>query len=55
MRLIITGGTGLIGRALAAGLVARGREVTVLSRHPERAAVRPGVRVERPDARTAEG
>ncbi len=54
MRIIITGGTGLIGRALAANLVPEGHEVVVLSRHPERAVMPPGVRAERWDARTAE-
>jgi len=53
-RVIITGGTGLIGRALAAELVGDGYEVTVLSRHPERAVLAPGVRVEHWDARTPE-
>jgi uncharacterized protein (TIGR01777 family) len=56
MRLIITGGTGLIGRALAADLAGDSHEVIVLSRAPERATAIPaGVRVERWDARTAEG
>jgi len=56
MRVIITGGTGLIGRALAAELAAGGREVVVLSRSPERAANLPaGVRAERWDGRTAGG
>jgi uncharacterized protein (TIGR01777 family) len=56
MRLIITGGTGLIGRALAADLAGNSHEVIVLSRAPERATAIPaGVRVERWDARTAEG
>ncbi len=55
MRVIITGGTGLIGRALAANL-ADGHEVIVLSRRPERATGLPtGVRAERWDARSAEG
>lgn len=54
--VIITGGTGLIGRALAAGLVGAGYEVVVLSRSPERATgLPPGVRVERWDAHSAEG
>lgn len=60
MRIIITGGTGLIGRALSANLVADGHEVIVLTRSterarsPERAAQLPaGVRVEPWDARTA--
>ena len=56
MRVVITGGTGLIGRALAANLAADGHEVIVLSRSPERAPHLPdGVQVERWDARTAEG
>ena len=56
MRVIIAGGTGLIGRALAADLAAGGREVIVLSRSPERATGLPaGVRAERWDGRTAQG
>ena len=56
MRAIITGGTGLIGRALAADLTAEGHEVILLSRDPARATGLPeGVQVERWDARTAEG
>jgi uncharacterized protein (TIGR01777 family) len=37
MRITITGATGVIGSALVAELTARGDEVTVLSRNPERA------------------
>ena len=56
MRVIITGGTGLIGRALAADLLRDEHEVIALSRRPERATGVPtGMRVERWDARTAEG
>lgn len=56
MRILITGGTGLIGRPLAAGLAVDGHEVIVLSRNPERATGLPdGVRAERWDARTAGG
>ena len=56
MRVIITGGTGLIGRALAADLINDGHETIVLSRRPERATRLPAqVRVERWDARTAQG
>jgi uncharacterized protein (TIGR01777 family) len=56
MRVVITGGTGLIGRALSANLASDGHEVIVLSRSPERATHLPdGVRAERWDARTAEG
>lgn len=56
MRVIITGGTGLIGRALAEGLAADGHEVFVLSRDPQRAPDLPaGVRAARWDGRTAAG
>lgn len=34
MQILITGGTGLIGRRLCAALLARGEQVTVLSRRP---------------------
>ena len=37
MRVIITGGTGLIGRSLAARLTCQGYEVIILSRDPARA------------------
>jgi len=47
-RVLITGGTGLIGRALSANMAADGYEVIVLSRNPERAAgLPPDVRAER--------
>lgn len=36
MHVIVTGGTGLIGQALARSLVADGHRVTVLSRQPEK-------------------
>jgi len=56
MRVIITGGTGLIGRALARQLAASGREVVVLTRNPNRPAQLPtGVRAERWDGVTPEG
>jgi uncharacterized protein (TIGR01777 family) len=57
MRVIITGGTGLIGSALSSSLAADGHDVIVLSRNPERVAkqLRKGVRAERWDARTAAG
>jgi len=54
--IIITGGTGLIGRALAAELATAGYEVIVLSRNPDKAAGLPrGVRAERWDGKTAQG
>lgn len=37
MRILITGGTGLIGKALCSALIDRGHEVFVLSRTPKRA------------------
>src|SRR5512147_1988267 len=56
MRIIITGGTGLIGRALAAGLAADGHEVILLSRAPGRVTGLPaGVRAQEWDGRTAAG
>ncbi|MBI4791112.1 MAG: TIGR01777 family protein [Chloroflexi bacterium] len=55
-RVIITGGTGLIGGALASELARSGYEVILLSRNPNKARdLGPGIRVERWDARTAEG
>jgi hypothetical protein len=56
MRVIITGGAGFIGRALAAALTAAGYEVVALSRSPELASGLPaGARAERWDGRTAAG
>ena len=62
MRVLITGGTGLIGRALSENLIADGHEVIVLTRSAkrarsaERASGLPAeVRLERWDARTAQG
>jgi uncharacterized protein (TIGR01777 family) len=43
MRVTVTGATGLIGRRLVAELTGRGDDVTVLSRHPERAGSELGV------------
>lgn len=56
-RYIITGGTGLVGSALAASLAQEGHDVIVLSRTPEKYAhkLRQGVRAERWDAQSAEG
>ena len=57
MRVIITGGTGLIGSRLAETLAADDHEVIVLSRSPERRAgmFRHDVRIEEWDAETAKG
>ncbi len=56
MRLIVTGGTGLIGRALVASLASDGHEVIVLSRNPGRKFDFPsGVTVQGWDAKTTHG
>jgi hypothetical protein len=56
MRVVITGGTGLIGTALAKSLLADGHEVIALSRNPDtRNGLPPEVRVAGWDARTAKG
>ena len=56
MRVIIVGGSGLIGRALTANLTGDGHEVIILSRNPARAAGLPaGARAEGWDGRTAAG
>lgn len=56
MRILITGGTGLIGRALTASLAGEGHEVVVLSRSPERARDLPeGARAAAWDAETPDG
>ena len=56
MRVVIAGGTGLVGRALVRQLVGAGHEVVVFSRNPARGGALPaGVRAEGWDGRTAEG
>ena len=56
MRIIITGGSGLIGRPLVRSLAADDHEVIVLSRSPALVKGLPsGVRVEGWDGRTAKG
>jgi hypothetical protein len=56
MRVIITGGSGLIGRELAASLAADNHEVILLSRNPQRVTGLPaGVRAEQWDGRSAAG
>lgn len=46
MRILITGGTGLIGRHLCKALLAVGHELTVFSRKPESVAVKCGATVQ---------
>lgn len=56
MRILITGGTGLIGRALTESLAADQHEVIVLSRNPDPNTKLPaGARIVRWDARTSAG
>jgi uncharacterized protein (TIGR01777 family) len=57
MRVIISGGTGLIGRQLAASLAKDGHEVVVLSRDPQRYQRRTpdGLRLVAWDAQSAQG
>jgi uncharacterized protein len=56
MRVVIAGGSGLLGRALSGPLAAEGHEVIVLSRHPARVrGLPPGARAEPWDGRTVAG
>lgn len=56
MNVLIPGGSGLLGRALAASLVAAGHNVTVLSRSPQRVSGLPaGVGLAGWDAQTPAG
>ena len=56
MRIIITGGTGLIGRPLSAALVADGHDVTVLTRNPDKVKDMPaGVKLAAWDGQSAQG
>ncbi len=56
MRVIITGGTGLIGKALAESLLADKHEVIVLSRQPDRVTNLPaGIQLQQWDGKSADG
>lgn len=56
MSIIITGGTGLIGKALATDLAQTGQEVFILTRFPQKSYKLPAnVHFEKWDARTADG
>jgi uncharacterized protein YbjT (DUF2867 family) len=54
MKVLVPGGTGLLGRAVVAGLVGAGHEVRVLSRDPSRVVASPHVEVRRGDLRDPE-
>jgi uncharacterized protein len=56
MRVIVTGGSGLIGRGLVASLAQDGHEVIVLSRNPDAVKNLPkGARAEKWDGKPAQG
>jgi uncharacterized protein (TIGR01777 family) len=55
MRILITGGTGMIGTALSKSLLAEGHQVWVLTRNPLTVHVPEGVSVVRWDGRTITG
>jgi uncharacterized protein (TIGR01777 family) len=55
MKVIITGGTGLIGRALTRELIRDGHQVWVLSRNPAKMKTLPGVELVKWDGETAQG
>ena len=55
MKIIIAGGTGLIGRSLSQALAQRGEEVWVLSRHAGATDPQPGVHAVQWDAKTSQG
>jgi uncharacterized protein len=55
MKIIVTGGSGLIGQELTKELAGSGHEVWVLSRRPEEAGLAEGVRAARWDAKTPNG
>ena len=55
MRIIIPGGSGLIGRALIPALIKDGHEVWVLSRNPQQAQLANGAQCCAWDGKTAQG
>ena len=56
MRIIMTGGTGLLGRPLSAALASDGHEITVLSRQPDKVKDMPaGVKLAGWDGETSQG
>jgi len=55
MRILITGGTGLIGRALIDLLLPEGHEIITLSRHPQCASLPAGITLARWDGVSTDG
>jgi uncharacterized protein (TIGR01777 family) len=56
MRVIVTGGTGLIGKPLCTALLGEGHEVIVLSRNPTKRQNMPaGMQLEKWDGKSSEG
>ncbi len=56
MNILMTGGTGLIGRALTKALLANGHQVTILTRNPQKHQnSMPGVKLVQWNGRTPEG
>ena len=55
MKVLITGGTGFLGGALAKSLLADGHQVWALSRNPDKAHVPAGVQIIAWDGRTTTG
>lgn len=56
MNVLMTGGTGLIGRALVTTLLARGHQVTILTRNPEKhGVVVPGATLVAWDGKSSQG
>lgn len=55
MKILVAGGSGLIGRELTGDLVGRGHAVWVLSRDPDETGVKGGIRTVRWDGRTPQG
>jgi len=55
MKILISGGSGFIGKALTKSLLADGHEVVILTRDPQRAGLGTGVEAVRWDGRTDAG
>ncbi len=55
MRVLILGGTGLVGSSLAASYASDGHEVIVLRRHPSASTSHPSIRAVQWDGRTTAG